>query len=271
MRAIEFDPGPSSEPFAKLCREYPGPSVYPPADFRIEWGPVFYRGRLDGTARVLVIGQDPAEHEAIGRRILLGTAGHRTQGFLARLGIERSYVMINTFLYGVYGQTGNRHKNDPAIVAYRRRWFNALWSSARIEAVVALGMLADHAWQRWRALASGPPAALAYEHITHPTQPNSASRGDPAKRAQLETLMLANWSAAAARLHPAITHKDRNVVLQPYGTRFTAADLPAIPRFDLPAGSPEWMSTEPGWADRTGDTAPKKRRQILVRATLATK
>lgn len=270
MRAIEFDPGPYAEPFAKLCREYPGLEVYPPADFRIEWGPVFHRGRLDGTARVLVIGQDPAEHEVIGRRILLGTAGHRTQGFVARLGIERSYVMINTFVYGVYGQSGgSRHKDDAAIAAYRGRWLDALLIGSQIEAVVTLGMLADHAWQIWRATASGLPGTLAYERITHPTQPNSAGRGDPAKRAKLERAMLANWSAALGRLHPAITHKDRNVALHPYGTRFKPADLRAIPRFDLPAGSPEWMSTEPGWADRTGDTPLKKRRQILVRATLA--
>jgi uracil-DNA glycosylase len=39
---------------------------------------------------VLVFGQDPAQHETIARRILIGEAGHRIQGFLAKLGIERS-------------------------------------------------------------------------------------------------------------------------------------------------------------------------------------
>ena len=56
------------------------------------------RGRLDGSARVLVIGQDPAQHEAIARRILIGEAGHRVQGLLAKLGIDHSYTMVNTFL-----------------------------------------------------------------------------------------------------------------------------------------------------------------------------
>jgi uracil-DNA glycosylase len=52
---------------------------------------VFHRGRLDGSALVLVLGQDPGQHESIARRILVGEAGQRVQGFLHKLGIERSY------------------------------------------------------------------------------------------------------------------------------------------------------------------------------------
>ena len=59
-----FDPGYGNEPFQTLCADYPGTDVYPPERFRIEWGPIFHRGRLDGSARVLVIGQDPAQHAA---------------------------------------------------------------------------------------------------------------------------------------------------------------------------------------------------------------
>src|SRR6266542_693481 len=99
----EFDPGYFMEPFLSLCRDYPEAEVYPGGEFRLEWGPIFHRGRLDGSARVLVIGQDPAQHETVVRRILVGEAGRRVQGFLAKLGIVRSYVFINTFLYSVYG------------------------------------------------------------------------------------------------------------------------------------------------------------------------
>ena len=63
-----FDAGYGSSPFRDLCEGAPDSSVYPEARFRVEWGPIFHRGRLDGTARVLVIGQDPAAHEAIGCR-----------------------------------------------------------------------------------------------------------------------------------------------------------------------------------------------------------
>ena len=69
--AHDFDPGPVGEPFASLVRNYPGADVYPGSSFRVEWGPIFHRGRLDGSARLLVIGQDPAESESVARRILV--------------------------------------------------------------------------------------------------------------------------------------------------------------------------------------------------------
>src|SRR5712692_4394558 len=122
MMGHQFCPGYPS-PYDALIADYPGPTVYPPDAFRIEWGPIFHRGRLDGTARVLVVGQDPAAHETVARRILIGVAGQRTQGLLARLGITHSYVMINTFLYSVYGQAGGtKHQHDAGIAAYRDRW-----------------------------------------------------------------------------------------------------------------------------------------------------
>ena len=112
--AHDYDPGPVSEPFASLARDYPGEDVYPADSFRVEWGPIFHRGRLDGSARLLVIGQDPAAAESVARRILVGEAGHRTQGLMAKLGFDHSYLMVNTFLYSVYGQQGGEHhKDDP--------------------------------------------------------------------------------------------------------------------------------------------------------------
>jgi uracil-DNA glycosylase len=70
MASYPFDPGYVQEPFRSLCEDYPGAETYPADDFRVEWGPVFHRGRLDGSARVVVVGQDPAQHEVIARRIL---------------------------------------------------------------------------------------------------------------------------------------------------------------------------------------------------------
>jgi|tagenome__1003787_1003787.scaffolds.fasta_scaffold17415877_1 hypothetical protein len=40
-----FDPEPVSEPFATLAASYPGKEVYDPQRFRVEWGPIFHRGR----------------------------------------------------------------------------------------------------------------------------------------------------------------------------------------------------------------------------------
>ena len=47
--AHDFDPG-FPRRFRTLVRNYPEGDVYPVEDFRLEWGPVFHRGRLDGTA-----------------------------------------------------------------------------------------------------------------------------------------------------------------------------------------------------------------------------
>jgi uracil-DNA glycosylase len=260
-----FEPGYGEEPFRTLCAEYPDASVYPAADFRLEWGPIFHRGRLDGSARILVLGQDPAASEAIVRRILVGVAGQRTQGFLAKLGIDLSYVMINTFLYSVYGQQGGqKHKDDPAIAAYRNRWLDAVMAGGRIEAVVALGALADRAWSIWKATPTGKEAHVAYAHITHPTQPDSASKGDPAKQAALTKAMLKNWNAGLAALHPAIVHPDTPRPLVPYGDAFAAGDLVDIPEADLPPGLPAWMRGQDAWAQRTGATAKAKRATITV-------
>lgn len=46
-----FDPGYGAKPFRALCESYPDETIYPSADFRTEWGPVFHRGRLDGSTR----------------------------------------------------------------------------------------------------------------------------------------------------------------------------------------------------------------------------
>jgi hypothetical protein len=257
-----FDPGPSKEPFGSLCRDYPGAPVYPAADFRLEWGPVFHRGRLDGSARVLVIGQDPAQHEVIARRILVGEAGHRLQGFLAKLGIESSYVMVNTFLYSVYGQgRGAKHKDDSGIVKYRNRWFDALFAGKKIDAVVALGMLADDAWKGWKKTPKGQAVNPKYVKITHPTQPESAGGSTAAHKAAIKA-MLSNWNAGLQTLHP-LPHRDKQRSLKLYSNAFGAGEHVAIPEQDMPEGSPDWMRLNDGWADRTG-TGKKKRATITV-------
>jgi hypothetical protein len=258
----DFDLGYPNEPFRSLCGDAPGTSVYPQKDFRVEWGPVFHRGRLDGSARVLVIGQDPAQHEAIVRRILVGEAGHRLQGFLGKLGIDRSYVLVNTFLFSVFGQGGGeRHRDDAKIAAYRNKWLSALLVDTDAEAVVALGSLADSAWQTWKKTADGKRTDVKYRRITHPTQPESAG-GGAAKHAASIRRMLENWNEALQELHP-LAHPDKNVPLRPYGPGFVSGEKLPIPEADVPAGTPDWMRLNDGWADRPG-TGSKKRATIAV-------
>jgi uracil-DNA glycosylase len=263
MRA--FDPGYGSEPFAALCRDYPGEETYPPDDFRVEWGPVFHRGRLDGTARVLVVGQDPGVHEGVVRRILVGEAGQRAQGLLSRLGIERSYVMVNAFLYSVYGQGGGeRHVDDQAIADYRHRWLDALLDGSAVEAVIAFGHLADQAFRHWLDTPAGRSRRLAYAHLTHPTRPEAVSRGDRARYADAMRAMLVNWNKGLDLLFPVVGGADLPVDLAQYGDTLQPEDLTAIPAEDLPAGLPAWMGALDAFASRGGDTPDKKRATIVL-------
>src|SRR4029450_3527260 len=99
MIMVEFDPGPPAEVaehFGKL------PSYAAHRDlFWYDWGPVFYRGRLNRTGRLLGVASDPGPSERIACRTLVGDAGQRVQGFLTKLGLTRSYTLVNAFAYAL--------------------------------------------------------------------------------------------------------------------------------------------------------------------------
>jgi hypothetical protein len=258
-----FDPGYHDEPFRTLVQDYPAEEVYPPSQFRVEWGPIFHRGRLDGSARVLVIGQDPAQHETIVRRILVGEAGRRLQGFLAKLGITRSYVLVNTYLYSVYGSVKSQVARDPRLVGYRNRWLDALIVGKQVEAVLTLGTAAAEAWAAWKATPTGQGVTLAHAAITHPTQPESSSKGDRTKLAQATKALLKNWNLGLQSLAPAIAHPDAPVPLVPYGETWGDGERPMVMEEDYPAGLPSWMHDD-GWAKRQGADDVAKRRNITI-------
>src|SRR5262249_15962395 len=155
---------------------------------------------------------------------------------------QRQYVMINTFLYSVYGQSGgNAHAHDAAIAAYRHHWLDALMTDNAIQVVVALGTLADAAWHAWKATPAGSPAHPSHAHVKHPTWPDSSSGGDPVKFATATKQLLTEWNAALTALRPAFTPPETPGPFVPYGDAFLPEELPQIPEFDLPAGLPPWM------------------------------
>jgi uracil DNA glycosylase superfamily protein len=252
-------------PYDALVADYPAAETYPVNAFRVEWGPIFHRGRLDGHARVLVIGQDPATHEAFTRRILVGTAGQRTQGLLERVGITKSYVMVNTFLYSVYGQGGgNAHQHDAAIAAYRNQWLDALRANNHLDAIITLGTLAADAFTTWAATPGGQQFHGYHAAVMHPTYPESASASGSISYPAAVAELLANWNAALPGLGKAITHVDGPASLTPYGTSFVPSDYSPIPEADLPAGLPDWTRGSEPWATREGKTAADKRATLVV-------
>ncbi len=226
---IDHDPGPDPA----WCAFFAGAPLTTyqahPSDFRLDFGPVYYRGRLDGTARVLVVGQDPAANELIGHRAFVGASGQRVQGFLRRLGIGRDYVMVNTFLYPVFGQfvgTLRDLTEDPHILGFRNALLDRIAAENPLEAVIAVGSAAKDAVARWPG--SG---VLHVQHITHPSALDHAA-------------LLDNWNQGLAALR-AVVVPEAGGPVDPatYGTDFVAADHEPIPRRDFPFGVPEWHGT----------------------------
>src|SRR5437870_12704641 len=82
---MEWDPGPP--PAIKTIFEQAPLNDYKnkPNRFRLERGTMYYRGRLEGSAKMIVIGHDPAVDEHVAKRILSSDARQRVRGLLSKL------------------------------------------------------------------------------------------------------------------------------------------------------------------------------------------
>lgn len=220
-----FDPGPPPHWEARFAAAPLATYEAHPTVFRVDFGPVFYRGRLDGTARVLLLGQDPSVNEILVQRAFVGQSGQRLQGLLSKLGVSRSYLMLNTFSYSIFDQFGGQNETlshqDP-ILGYRNSQLDAVADENPLQVVVTVGNGAREALDRWPGI-----GALTRVHLTHPAFPDTAQ-------------LLANWNEALAVLRPLVEPDDTSVVGPDYGTGFAPSEVVAIPRRDLPFGVPSW-------------------------------
>lgn len=251
-----FDPGPP-EPFVDLFDRLPDYGPYRD-HLWFDWGPVLYRGRLDGSARVLCVASDPGPTERVAGRTLVGDAGQRVQGFLAKLGLTRSYVCLNALAYALFpsdGAAGRTIVADPAMTSWRNEVFDAL-RTPRLQAVVAFGVLAREAVRRWP-----DGAGLEVVEVVHPTS------HDPQR-------LLDEWRAAIVRLRAVVTpDPDGDPTLPNYGTTFQASDFARIPFDDLPFGVPPWLgddaagrSESPPHHDSVERPKPDDRHTLIWRA-----
>jgi len=215
-----------------------------------EWSGTHLPPRTPGRyGQLLVNRAGSGGPESVARRILIGAAGHRVQGLLAKLGLTRSYVMINTYLYSVYGQSGARSTSaDADIAKYRHRWLDALLVGSHIRAVLTPGI-----WRMRRGSGTAPhprkALQVAYQHVTHPTQPDSASKGSEVKRKGAHGGHAPGLgtppSTRCAGHHPAGRPGAGGALRR----RLQAADLVEIPERDLPPGMPPWMRGKRGMGD----------------------
>lgn len=244
MQALEHDPGPDST-WEQLFQSAPLAHYinFPNSPFHTRFGPVFYRGRLDGTARVLVIGQDPSTDEILAHRILIGQAGQLVQSFLAKLGLTHSYLMFNTFLFGIQSASLNRNvATEAGIMAYRNKLFDAARASNSLSAILTFGTYAHLSAMNWPGRGS-----LKVVQLTHPTSPSGVA---------------ANWNSQFAAARSAVAPDPNGTVdSTPFSTTGPIQSTD-VPRRDLPFGVPAWHGAGGGTRSRRG-TGSKFESQIL--------
>jgi uracil-DNA glycosylase len=280
----DHDPGPPrNRSWARLFAETPnyralGLAAAGEERFRWQFGPVFYRGRLgDHQARVLVVGQDAGSDEALAHRSFVGESGTRVQHLLAHVGITRSYLCLNTFVYSILGQydaTMARLAQDPdsPLVRHRNRLFDYAAARNDLRLVVAVGRAARESvltWIRHRggtaaggghlhgadASALGP--ALRMVDVTHPGAAASGGLAD----------VQASFSAAADRILGWAAKWPDWLPADPDGARASvgtfAFGAAPVPLRDLPFGTP-WRVGAGGTASARGDGG----RSLELRATV---
>ncbi|HEY6640931.1 uracil-DNA glycosylase family protein [Povalibacter sp.] len=228
---MEWDPGPGGT--LKTLFEQAPLSDYQsmPERFRLEWGPIFYRGRTDGTARVIIVGQDPAADENVARRALVGDAGQRLQGYLRKLGLTRSYIIVNAFLYSIFGQFNTPMRafmDRSTVTAWRNQLFDALVNPGT-QAILAFGNAARHAVETWPGSSGLRSQGRVFE-LLHPT-------------ARPTSDVLTDWSSKLNAISAKVTaDPDGQRDLSAYvGPTFKPTDQERIPHRDLGFGMPAWM------------------------------
>lgn len=224
---IEYDPGPPP-PIATLFSQAPDYAPYKKM-FWYDWGPIFYRGRLDGSARLLCVASDPGPTERIAGRTLVGDAGQRVQGFLNKIGLTRSYVCLNAFLYALHpaqaAKTAQIH-NDPSFLSWRNQLFDRV-KGPNLQAVVAFGDQAQTAVRLWPGKGN-----LPLFNIPHPSSRDAKVLADA-------------WRQAVAQLRPIVTpDPDGDTTGPNYGTSLKETDYARIPSRDLPFGVPDWLGDD---------------------------
>ncbi len=158
----EYDPGPPrNRKWARLFAETPnyralGKAVTGREEFRWHFGPMFYRGRLgDDQVKVLIIGQEGAQDESLSHRSFTGGTGGRMQNLLNHLGIGRSYLFMNTFVYPIFGQYDGdnsvlaQHPDSP-IRRHREEVFDYVVArNDDLHLVIAVGSAAKDSVASW--------------------------------------------------------------------------------------------------------------------------
>jgi uracil-DNA glycosylase len=254
--AWEHDLGPTTASgWAGLFAETPnyrglGLAVLGREVFRWHHGPMFFRGRLDGSARVVVVGQEGAQDESLSHRSFTGGTGARMQHLLGHLGLDRSYLFLNSFVYPIFGQYGQHLRplaQDPRspIVAHRHRILDKAVLDGDVRLVIAVGNAAKESVATWvgahggsadpdhldNASPGGLPGRLRLVGVVHPGSASGGSTSAIKADFQRACDRVKGWLAADPGWLPADPGMPRNLDL-PF--QYTSA---AMPFRDFPFGT----------------------------------
>lgn len=224
----EYDPGPPrNRSWARRFAETPnyralGKAVTGREEFRWHFGPMFYRGRLgDNQVKVLIIGQEGAQDESLSHRSFTGGTGGRMQNLLNHLGISRSYLFMNTFVYPIFGQYDGdnavlaQHPDSP-IRAHREDVFDYVVArNDDLHLVIAVGSAAKESVASWIQSHGGV--------------------ADPSKLHLADTSVIAPKLRAVGVLHPGGASKGGAV------TAIKKSFVDAIKHVE------RWADDDPGW------------------------
>lgn len=230
---VDYDPGPPAA-FAAHFAAHPDLGSKKSL-FWHTWGPIFYRGRLDGSARLLCIASDPGPTERIACRSLVGDAGQRVQGFLRKLGLTRSYVLVNAHTFALFPSKGAAGESLLRANGALKTWRNQLYDmllTPSVQAIVAFGGQAQLAVDQWPGRGSTPVF-----DVPHPSARNAAS-------------LARGWREAVPALRALVTpDPDGSTSEANYGAGIKEADYAPIPARDLPWGLPPFIGDD-AWGRR---------------------
>ena len=226
---VSFDKGPPAA-LAKHFAALPELPAEAQSKFWYDWGPVFYRGRLTGKVRLLGIASDPGPTERVVGRTLVGDAGQRVQGFLAKLGLTTSYALVNAFPFALHPSQAS---GALPLLADRdqKRWRNRFYdlvTGPDLQAIVAFGANAQEALRLW----DGAPDVLPDQR---------AAPLEPRRRRPREGLARRDPAAPRSR-DPGRRRDARPAQLRRHhrGGRLPRRSR----RRDLPFGLPSWVGDD---------------------------
>ena len=177
---------------------------------------------------------------SVRRRPLIGDSGQKTQGFLAKLGLTRSYVFVKAFAVAMRPSQKTKGmralRTNTVIRAARHGLYDRLLAGGALQAIVAFGDVAQEAYDLWAA-SNGAVTAMPCFKLAHPAAVDRTGSGDDSA--------LKAWRRAVTRLRTIVTtDTDGNADEPNFGDYFTEIDYARIPRWDLPRVAPAYVGDD---------------------------